>query len=132
MAFSWTVTKGMNDGGANVITSTLTFSGSGAAEIDETFSTGNDQAVVFSLDVSQVKAFFLLSTLAATIETNSSSAAANTFTLVADVPFVWTNQDGPAWRDTAGTAVTSDITVIYVSVAGSARVRLFALYDSTV
>lgn len=91
-----------------------------------------DQEVVMSIDVSALKALYLLSDKAVTIETNNSGAPVNTFTLAANAPFVWT-ADMPALRDTAGAAVTTDVTKFYITNASgaTATINIRVLQDST-
>lgn len=92
-----------------------------------------DQAIVFTLDVSQCKALWIKSDVAATIETNSSGSPVNVFTLEAGVPFSWVT-GGPVLKDTASTTVSVDITQIFATVAGATggTLQLVALYDPTV
>lgn len=117
-----------------------TFSGTASATaggevfLDEPIAASTpDQAFVFTLDVSQCKGLWFKSDVDCTVETNSSSSAVNVFTLVAGVPFSWM-YGGPALRDTAGTAVTVDITQIFVTVAGATAGTFQAavLYDPTI
>jgi hypothetical protein len=99
--------------------------------IDEAIPLGTDTLVAYALDVSQLKSIFIVSDKAMTIETNSGSAAANTITLAANVPFLWAFGDAPL-RDTAGVAITVDITALYVTNAANAQLQIRALLDPTV
>jgi hypothetical protein len=90
--------------------------------------------VACAIDVSQLKGLYLISNLDLVVKTNSSGSPANTFTLYAGVPYMWMEGDS-AIRDTAGNAVTVDITAIYVTNAhetAEAQFDLRALVDPTV
>lgn len=112
------------------------FNVTGGAEsnIDEAIPDSSvDLTVVFNLDVSEVKVLFILSDQDISIETNDGVAPDNTFDLAANVPFLWTSEDGPALTDTDGVAVTSDITSLHVtnSAGVSATLQIRSLFDPT-
>lgn len=94
-------------------------------------NTQNKQ-VALVIDVSQLKGLALLSDKDVLIETNNSGSPVNSFNLAAGVPFVWAYGD-PAIRDTDGTAVTTDVTTIYITNDGDedAEVQVGVLVDST-
>ena len=101
--------------------------------IDESIPVGNNQLLAFVCDVSQLKSFFLVADGALTVETNSGGSPANTITLAANEPFSWVDGD-PTLRDTGGTAITTDITALYITNAtsGPVKLKIFALVDPTV
>jgi hypothetical protein len=103
--------------------------------IDETIPADTaDVAVAFAMDVSQCKGLYLVSDVDVVIETNSSGSPVNTFTLTAGVPYLWMQGDA-AMRDTAGAAVTTDITSLFVSNAdpeADALLQIRSLVDPTV
>lgn len=76
-----------------------------------------NMAVAFAAIVAKLKWLYMVCDQDITVETNSGSSPVNTFTLAAGVPFVWT-VNNPALRDTAGTAVTTDITGLFITHAG--------------
>ena len=93
-----------------------------------------DYLVAFVLDVSQAKLIYMVSDVSVTIETNSAGSPINLFTLAANVPYVWAYGDA-AKRDTAGTAITTDITALYVTNADAedeATLQIRTLVDPTV
>src|SRR5947209_6105838 len=105
--------------GADTIQKAVSVSAGSEVNIDETIPAGSAaQQVALTLDVSQVKGLFLTSNQDLTIKTNSSGSPANTFALAANTPFSWVT-GGVALKDTAGAAVTTDITTIYVAVPGA-------------
>lgn len=127
------ISQGWSNGG-NGLSRTREISAGAENNLDESIAAGAvNQLVAFVLDVSQLKALYLLAAAALTIKTNSSGAPANTFVLQPGVPFVWHDQM-PALRDTAGVAVGTDITALYVSNAGADAVvlQLRSLLDPTV
>lgn len=88
-------------------------------------ASSTDLLVAYTLDFSQCKGFFLLADAAMTVETNSSSAPDQTFTLAANVPVAWVDGDGTC-------PVTDDITAIYVTSAAGGTLKIRSLVDPTV
>jgi len=86
-----------------------------------------DQLVNLAIDISQLKMFVLVSNAVVTIETNSSSAPQETFTLAAGVPVLWYTGCGYA------VPFAGDVTKIYVTNAsgGTATIDIHILHDST-
>lgn len=123
--------RGWSNAGA--ISKTVAISAGAEYNIDESIpASTTDQLVAFVLDVSQLKGIFMVSDYAVTVETNSGSTAANTFTLPANTPYMWVLGDA-AMRDTAGAVVTTDITALYVTngASSSALFQLRAVVDPT-
>lgn len=93
-----------------------------------------NELVAFVLDVSQLKGIYMVSDRAVTVKTNSSGSPVNTFTLAANIPFMWVQGD-PAIRDTAGVVFTTDVTALYMTNAdadNAATVQIRCIYDPTV
>lgn len=66
-----------------------------------------DQEHLVSIDISQLKAFYMVSDQALTVETNSGGTPVDSFTLTANRPVVW---------QTGDTAIfTADVTALYLS-----------------
>jgi hypothetical protein len=130
MALTNSFTLGWNSGSSSIQKKYDITSGA-QIEIDETFASGSDQLMAFALDVSQLKGIFIVSDKTMTLETNSGGSPANTITLVANVPFLWTVGGAPL-RDTAGVAVTVDITALYVTCGSTAVLQIRGIYDPTV
>lgn len=109
----------------------------GAKELDLVIpASAADQLVDFTADVSQLKSLVMIVDRDMTVHTNSNSVPVNTFDLKAGHPFQWVNGD-PALRDTAGAAVTTDITALHVvnpdgEAAAAGRLQIYAIYDATV
>lgn len=96
---------------------------------DESIATGStDARIEFTLDVSQVKSFYLVSDQSVTFETNNGTTPANTISLVANVPYVWHKDSYDAFK------LTTDVTAVFITnTSGStAAVKCEALYDPTV
>ncbi len=130
MALSWEVKRGVNTG-TGYIEGTQSISGSGSSGISESLSSGTDTQVAFTCDVSAVKVFFIKASTACTIETNATNGSVNVFTMAAGIPYLWTSSDGGSFRDTAGTAVTTDITTLYVTCVASCDLEIRVLTDAT-
>ena len=86
--------------------------------ISEAIAIANDVLVALSVDVSQVKAVYILSDQNVTLETNSSGAPTNTLALIANVPYVWYTNKYDVLK------FTSDITALYVTNASAAVANL--------
>ena len=81
-----------------------------------------------AVDVSQVKAVFILSDQDLTLETNSGGSPANTLALKANVPYIWYTNKPQAL------VFTTDITALYITNASGSTANLIAefLVDPTV
>ena len=87
-----------------------------------------DLAIAFTLDISQMKTFYIWSDVAMTVETNSGSAPDDTFTLVANVAQYWSAGTGET------NPITADVTanVYATNASGSAgTLHIRALQDPT-
>lgn len=86
-----------------------------------------DYEITVTLDVSAVKAFYLVSDQDVTLETNSGSAADNTLSLVAGVPYVWTTDSYDSFL------LDTDVTSIFITNASgaTATIDMLALLDAT-
>jgi len=81
-----------------------------------------------TIDVSQLKAIYILSDQNITLETNSGSAPADTLNLLANVPYVW--HTGSYFTN----LLTTDVTASYwTNASGSvANVNIELVVDPTV
>lgn len=105
------------------------YTGTGVALIDgETVANGQtDDEIIVAIDVSAVKAFYLVSDQPVTFETNSGSAADNTISLLAGVPYVWTEDSYDSFL------LDTDVTSVFITNASgsTATIYLKALMDAT-
>src|SRR5690606_36911722 len=86
-----------------------------------------DYEVDFAAAVARIKAFFMVSDAAVTMETNSGSEAADTIVLVANQPYFW-------YTGSLHTSLlTTDITALFFTNASgsNATVQIRCLYDAT-
>lgn len=94
--------------------------------LSEQVATGQtDKAIAVAIDEDNLKFFWLKSDQDVTIETNSGSAAQETFALTANVPVVWTG---------SGTKpIADDVTGLFVTNASGqpATIVLEAIVDPT-
>jgi hypothetical protein len=128
--FTKQVTISVLEGGIQ-LSSQFSISGGAKASISEAVLVAdNPKAVVCPLDVSALKMLMLMADQDVVVETNSASSPANVFTLTAGKAFLWVEGMG-ALRDTAGTAVTVDITTLHVNLAANANFFVEALLDPT-
>lgn len=102
----------------------------GAVLIDgETITTGTtDQQFSLTIDVSQVKAFWLESDRNVTVETNAIDASGgNTLNLIANEPYIWWSTDLNSFK------LTADVTTMYITNTSGATATIYCgvVYDST-
>lgn len=115
------------------VSAAFSIEGGGKLDLSETIPGGSSNLqLTAALDVSALKLLVLLCDRDITIETNSGGSPVNTFSLSAGVPFVWFAQQG-ALRDTGGTAVTTDITALFATLAAGddATFQMQTLSDVT-
>jgi hypothetical protein len=103
---------------------------SGAAiSLDEDIDASQtDKLVAFVLDVSQAKMIIIVADGGdMTVETNSSSAPAETLSLIDGVPILWDSRTG--MTNPFG---STDVTALYITNVDAATLRIRVLYDPTV
>lgn len=129
MTISHTITISW-DGGGTPISKASTISFGSEINLDESIAdSSTDLLVAFTLDVSALKSFFMVSDQAITVETNNGTTPDDTFTLAANVPIVWDVNSGAA--NPFASAV--DVTALYVtnSSGSAATLQIRCGYDPT-
>lgn len=123
----WGLTFSRED--ATISSTSEEVTGSAEANIDETISAdATNQQINVAIDVSALKSIFIVCSKNALIETNSGSAPDDTITLLAGVPFRWTNTS--PFASPFDSAV--DVTAIFVTAAGaSGTLQMYVLQDAT-
>lgn len=88
--------------------------------------------IACALDVSKANLLAMTSSRDVVVKVNDAGAPDNTFTLVANVPFLWAAPQG-ALKDTADAAVTIDFVELHIVNAGlvAAEFQLDAFFDPT-
>lgn len=127
MAFTHTMTRGFSRAGESLSQSN-SYTGGLEKNLSEVIPGGStDLAIVYSLDVSACKSFYMQSTRDMTIETNSGSAADDTIALKANEPYMWAPNYSGAFE------LATDVTALYVTLAAGADDTLVirALVDPT-
>jgi hypothetical protein len=81
-----------------------------------------DQPATLAIVAAKLQVLFLVSDKDLTLKTNSPSAPANTFSLKAGAPLVWSKSEGYF-----ANPLSADVTAIYLTNAGTAAAR-FQLY----
>lgn len=128
-----THTRGINAAGRSV-TKRIEVQAESEIFLNPTIASGAANSLhALVIDVSQLKSLFIVSDQDIVLETNSGSSPINVITLTANKPFSWATGDGDL-LDTAGDAITTDITALYATNAGDddAVLQFFALLDPTV
>lgn len=127
MSFTHKISQAWSDG-SRAISGDKEYSGGAQKSIDEVITAdAEDELVVFTLDVSQVKCFFALAQGDMTLETNNGGAPVDTINLVGGVPYIWTEDSDDAFL------LASDVTALYMSELSSAdnRLQIETVYDPT-
>jgi hypothetical protein len=124
---SITITEGAS-GQGRAITKANIFTGSLSLSIEETVAnSATDFEVIAPIDVSVIKAIYINSTQNVTMETNSGSAADETISLLANVPYIWTNT--MYYANLLETDITS---LFFTNASGSAAtINIEVVYDAT-
>ena len=125
MALSHRVSTSVRSNAGTVTSTSYTITGTAEQNIEKTFAIGTDVAQDFACDVSTIVSLAIMSTTAMTIETNSSSAADDSISLVANKPLIWNTQI----LATLGTACpfTTDITSLFITNAAAADLTMYVL-----
>lgn len=86
-----------------------------------------DYEITLGIDISEIKSIVISSDQVITVETNSGSAADDTFAITANNPLIW-NVDSPA-----ATPFTADITALFVTNASgsAATFNVRCIVDAT-
>lgn len=129
MAFTHTVVKSVTTGTGNLQpASAQTYTGTHLAEVDESIADGQtDKLLNIAFTYADLQSFYLLSDQDVTVETNSGSAADDTLTVAANVPYEW-QADSPH-----ANPFTADVAALYVTNASgsTATIKIRVLNDAT-
>jgi hypothetical protein len=127
MSFSYTVTQSVQSL-AGQKSASKQYVAAASLEIDEQIAIAADVPVVMNLDVSQVKAFLIVSDQDVTAEFNSSGAPTPSIALKKDVPYIWTTDSYDTFK------LTVDVTALFITNASAAiaNVSIRAAYDPTI
>lgn len=94
-------------------------------DFEEDIPAATDTQFVVPMDVSAVKAFYMVADVAMTVEINSSGGAGGSITLVAGVPYVWCTSSYDTFK------FGTDWTSIYVTAASAGVLKIKALVDTS-
>lgn len=129
MAITYVFTKSVNDG-TSTISKSETITGTGDVRVSEAITGATTNYFVScSATTSQIKGMYFVSDQACTMKTNSTTGV-DTFSLVANEPLEWTEND-PAV--TIGDILTANVTGLYFTVptAVTATVQGRILIDAS-
>lgn len=94
--------------------------------LDETIAASQtNKLVAATLDVSAVKSFVLVASAACLLEPNNGTTPDDPITLVADQPYVWTEDSYDAFF------FGTDWTALYVTNTPEVRIRIWGKIDPT-
>lgn len=87
-----------------------------------------NEPIAFTLDVSQLKSIYIVSDQDVLLETNDGTTPDDSISLLAGVPYVWTDDSYHACL------LTADVTGLFITNASgnAAAITIEALYDPTV
>lgn len=127
MAFTHTLNRVYQAGGSSV-SNIVSLSGDAedARSVALTLPAA-DVEVNIGIAYAGLKGLYILSTIAATIKTNNSSAPDDTISVAANVAYCWTHQDGSA------NPLSADVTKFFITTAGTgtATMEIRVLQDAT-
>ena len=127
MAFSLTLLESLA-GGVDLVSATNTFTGSILLQVEEEVATAEtDLEITAALDVSEVAAMIILSDQDVTFEVNDGAGAGGSESLLAGVPYVWTNTCYYA------NTFAADWTSVFITNASgsTATIKILAVGDAT-
>lgn len=127
MSFTHKITEKVLTAGREVAEEN-SFSGDGQVSLSVSVpDSTTDQLVDLALNVSEIKAVYIVSDQDLTLETNDGSTPDDTLSLVAGVPYVWHE------NSYYSNLLITDITALYLTNASgaTATLELEAVYDST-
>lgn len=124
MAMTHKITWALAANGQQVLSASQSESGSAEQSVDATIPAGaTDQAVALAFVRSAVQSLLVVSDKPLTLKTNSTSSPGDTKALVAGCPIQW---DKSAGYFALSAIFSADVTVIYLTNAGSAAARFQA------
>lgn len=128
MAIDMQITEAVVAGGKS-LTKSSTYTGDARLSREVEVATAEtDYLIAMVLDVSEIDGIYIVSDQTVTFETNNGAAPAETISLVADVPYLWTTSSYFT------NLLATDITAIYITNASgsTATINIEVVFDSTV
>lgn len=121
-----TITQAYNDGAAT-LSNAVSITTGARGTIDETIpASQTDLAVTWAFTKTKLKSIYIVASAAMTLETNSSSAPADTITLTANVPVVWDSTQTFIANPFAG-----NVTSLFVTTTAGGLLQIRWSYDPT-
>ena len=105
----------------------LEYTAATGVTLSETVVQNTVTVLNFALDVSACKGFMMVCDRACTVKTNDNSSPDDTITLVANKPYVWTQDDYNAFL------LGTDVVTLHVTLAAGANatLKIEAIVDPT-
>lgn len=124
-----TITRAVEVAGATPIAKQLAKTGTLLTLLSEeaVADAQTDYEITTTIDVSAVKAFYLVSTQNVTFETNNGSTPTNTISLLANQPYEYITGDYNSFL------LTGDVTSVFITNASGSQalVSMYVLVDPT-
>lgn len=127
MSFLHTIRMGWGNG-ARSLDGNKNYSGGHQVSLDEDFAAdASDLELTIAIDVSEIKAIFMVSDQDVQVETNDGAAPDDTIDLVANVPYIWTTDSYDSCL------LTVDITALFLTqlAATAGTLKLECVVDPT-
>lgn len=125
MSFTVTLSQKIQEGQTIFGSTAQTFTCETVTKLEESVpDSSTDLEFLSSIDISELQVFYMVSDQAMTIETNSGSAAQETFTLTANKPVVWRSGDAAIFA--------GDVTGFYATNASGNAATLRIMYGTNV
>ncbi len=126
MSVTHTITQNYNDGTTNLSNAVAVTSGAAGSISEAIPSNQTDLATAWAFTKTKLKAIYIVSDVAMTLETNSGSAPADTITLTANVPVVWDSTQTFIANPFAG-----NVTSLFVTNTTAGTLTIRWVYDPT-
>lgn len=111
---------------AGSLNATIEVTAGAVAHLDaEAIAAATDAEIEIAFPYANIKAYYLLSTVSCTVETNSSSAPDDSISLTANVPKTYITGGGMT------SEFTADVTSIFVTAAAAGTLTIYVAYDPT-
>ncbi len=118
--------------GTKTVSQTNNYTDEASVSLDVAVDDGaTDQESTYTLDISELKAFYMVADQDMTVETNAANGSVDVFGLIAGEPMVWTSIREHATR--MPNPFSTDVTALFLTNASGTNgtFKLRELHDTT-
>lgn len=123
MSVAYVLNTNVTRNGAQIASTSTTTTQENVFEFSGTVAIGTDTAILVTVTYAQVKLVYIYSSAACTIETESGSAAEQTFTFAAGGYIIWDSNSAQACP------FTTDFTDLYVTNAAATDLTIVIVHN---